>query len=75
MEDNAEDKKKKKSPENKAAILQSLRTKLNNLFQEDGEFLICILLELSFILCCYLSLRQTGAMPCRNFKIFEFKKG
>lgn len=36
---------KEKQPrreETKAAIMQSLRTKLNNLIQEDGKYLICI---------------------------------
>ena len=37
---NEKEKKKEKKPpaETKAAILQSLRTKLNNLIQEDGKF-------------------------------------
>lgn len=38
---NEKEKNKEKKPpaETKAAILQSLRTKLNNLIQEDGKFL------------------------------------
>ena len=34
-------KEKKPREETKAAIMQSLKTKLNNLIQEDGKFLIC----------------------------------
>lgn len=34
-------KEKKPQEETKAAIMQSLRTKLDNLIQEDGKFLIC----------------------------------
>ena len=41
-QDDSKGKKGKKPPaENKAAILQSLRTKMNNLLQEDGKVLIC----------------------------------
>ena len=34
-------KEKKPQEETKAAIMQSLRTKLNNFIQENGKFLIC----------------------------------
>ena len=34
---------KENKENNKAAILQSLRTKMNNLLQEDGKFLICLI--------------------------------
>ena len=37
-----EGKEKKPQDETKAAIMQSLRTKLNKHIQEDGKFLICI---------------------------------
>ena len=44
--DDPKGKKGKKPPaENKAAILQSLRTKMNNLLQEDGKLLICCLIQ------------------------------
>ncbi|KAJ7388997.1 hypothetical protein OS493_034386, partial [Desmophyllum pertusum] len=36
--DKSDDKKKPKKTETKATIMQSLRTKLNNLFQEDVNF-------------------------------------
>lgn len=39
LDDPKGEKKKKPPAENKAAILQSLRTKMNNLLQEDGKFL------------------------------------
>ena len=45
------DQPKKKAPKDKALILQSLRSKLNNLIQEDGKSSVAILhLSFSFFL-------------------------
>ena len=49
------DQPKKKALKDKALILQSLRSKLNNLIQEDGKSSVAIL-HLSFSLSLSLSL-------------------
>ena len=51
------DQPKKKALKDKALILQSLRSKLNNLIQEDGKSSVAILhLSFSFFLSLWLSL-------------------
>ena len=54
-----------KEPKNKAAILQSLRTKLNNLIREDGKSSVAILhLSLSIIICSLQFLLRTMKPIC-----------
>ena len=54
-----------KEPKNKAAILQSLRTKLNNLIGEDGKSSVAILhLSQSIIICSLQFLLRTMKPIC-----------
>ena len=56
---------KEKEPKNKAAILQSLRTKLNNFIWEDGKSSVAILhLSQSIIICSLQFLLRTMKPIC-----------